>query len=138
MENQLGGKRMGRLIAHLRRTKGWTQRELATELGSSQALLSKWERAKTKPSRNALERLSEKLETPIEVFYEASAPLQSDTENAVIDPELAHRLVEGSKFAGGTVQRWILNEIENALIRAGVDVADQPDWIRELREDLAD
>lgn len=48
--NQHIASLMGRNIAKARSAKGWTQRELAVALGTSERMVSRWESGKHRPS----------------------------------------------------------------------------------------
>ena len=46
-------------LKKLRQTRGWSQEDLARELGVSFATVNRWENGKTKPSRLAYEKINQ-------------------------------------------------------------------------------
>ena len=62
-------------IAQLRKSREWTQAELAEMLCYSDKTISKWERGDSTPDVEMLYQLSELFEVPIEYFFsEHDAP----------------------------------------------------------------
>ena len=49
----------GMRIKYLRKLKGWSQEDLARELGVSFASVNRWENGKTKPSRLAQDKIKQ-------------------------------------------------------------------------------
>ncbi|HYO13505.1 MAG TPA: helix-turn-helix transcriptional regulator [Thermoanaerobaculia bacterium] len=65
-QSQLGlRKELGRRIVAARRTRGWSQGELARRLGVPRDRVSKWERGCNAPTLQDLAALSEVLEVPL-------------------------------------------------------------------------
>jgi len=129
---------VAQVIRDIRRELGLSQEEFARRLGASftQAQVSRWETGKVVPSRMSLERIAEISGRPISDFFQDRAQRRRDSEGGVIAPELARRLVEGSAFLGRPVQIWLINEIENAHIQAGIGPEDWPGWLKDLRSEL--
>ena len=50
-------------LKKLRQQKGWSQEDLARELGVSFATVNRWENGKTKPSRLAQEKIKQVANT---------------------------------------------------------------------------
>ena len=138
MSRWLTKERIGQEIQGLRRAKGWSQKELAARVGNrcDQTQISKWENGKIRPRAETIARIAEVLETPLDVFYEAVEPSIRDPSISVIEGRLAVDLIMGSNFAGRSLQLWILNEIENAFIRAKIEPEDFPEWLKSSREEL--
>jgi transcriptional regulator with XRE-family HTH domain len=62
-------QRIGQRIAAAREAKGWSQRELADELGVSETQISRYERGRTSPKPARYEALANALEVPAETFF---------------------------------------------------------------------
>jgi transcriptional regulator with XRE-family HTH domain len=56
---------LGDRIARARRHAGWEQDDLATRVGVSRALISKWERDKAEPRPSQLERVASETEVSL-------------------------------------------------------------------------
>lgn len=67
-------KKIGALIAHLRKEQGLTQRELAERIMVSDKAVSKWERGLGCPDVSLLERLSNVLEVELTVLLTGELP----------------------------------------------------------------
>lgn len=52
-------KNIGKIIANLRKQKGWSQTELATESGVSREIIGKYERGEAVPSIEFAKRIAE-------------------------------------------------------------------------------
>lgn len=59
---------IGNIIKKARKAKGWTQIELANEMGISQSVIVFWERGERIPRRKSLEKISRALEIPMDYF----------------------------------------------------------------------
>ena len=57
---------LGDKLKHCRTTKGWTQEQLARNLGVSWNTVQRWEKGKTRPSPLAMEKLEELLKDVLE------------------------------------------------------------------------
>lgn len=62
----MDAEKVGRLIARLRREKGWTQKQLAEALQLSDKTVSKWERGQGCPDVSILRALSGLFRIPVE------------------------------------------------------------------------
>jgi len=58
--------RLADKIRHCRISKGWTQEQLARNIGVSLNTVQRWESGKTRPSPLAIEKLQELLEDVLE------------------------------------------------------------------------
>jgi len=58
-------KKLGRRIRRAREAKGWTQWQLADELGLSQPTISDWEAGAIAPSFDNLPKLAKALDTTV-------------------------------------------------------------------------
>lgn len=56
-----GKKGLGRRIGELRRRKGWSQRDLATRVGTTAGLVGKYERGIYEPRASLVRRIAEEL-----------------------------------------------------------------------------
>ena len=65
---------MGEIIAHLRKEKGLTQKELADQLHITDKAVSKWERNLACPDVNSIPQLAEILGVSVEVLLNSSTP----------------------------------------------------------------
>lgn len=59
---------LSNLIRNVRKRRGLTQNDLATQTGTTQAYISNIEKGKVNPSLDMLERISEALKMPVPVF----------------------------------------------------------------------
>lgn len=57
---------LGDKVKHCRNIKGWTQEQLARNLGVSWNTVQRWESGKTSPSPLAMEKLQELLKDVLE------------------------------------------------------------------------
>jgi transcriptional regulator with XRE-family HTH domain len=75
MRKKLKKKLVGTLAAnvkHLRRAKGWTQSDLATEANVRQALISEIEKGVANPTMRTIAKLAHALDVdPVDLFSEA-------------------------------------------------------------------
>ena len=72
-------EKIGRLICHLRREKGMTQRQLAERLGVSDRAVSKWERGCGCPDVSLLSDLSIELSVGVEALLSGEVTDQEET-----------------------------------------------------------
>ena len=72
-------EKIGRLIRHLRREKGMTQRQLAERLGVSDRAVSKWERGCGCPDVSLLSDLSIELSVGVEALLSGEVTDQEET-----------------------------------------------------------
>jgi transcriptional regulator with XRE-family HTH domain len=77
---------LGQKIRELRRSKGWTQKELAENLGMTTAQISRWEQDHVIPRKRNLQDLARAFGTEDETFedLQPAAPIQLFND----DPEL--------------------------------------------------
>lgn len=59
----------GEILKKIRKTRGINQTELAAMIGTSQQLISRWEKNDVEPSKKYLERLSMALEVDAEELF---------------------------------------------------------------------
>lgn len=59
-------KALGKRVKQLRKDKGWTQKELANQIGSSYAQLNKYEAGQNTPPLDRLLLLAETLDTTVD------------------------------------------------------------------------
>lgn len=64
---------MGELISTLRKEKGWTQKNIADELGITDKAVSKWERDLALPDIATIPKLAELLGVSVEELMQAKA-----------------------------------------------------------------
>jgi transcriptional regulator with XRE-family HTH domain len=57
-----------RTIQHLRRERGWSQRDLAQRIGVSHMSVSHWETARNEPSARQLRALAGAFDVPMEAI----------------------------------------------------------------------
>ncbi|MEW6277771.1 MAG: helix-turn-helix domain-containing protein [Candidatus Eremiobacterota bacterium] len=84
---------LGKTISRLRTKKGWTQAQLAEQLGMHQNHVNRLENDKMKPRPNTLERLAEVLDASIDDLL-AAADTEITLSWAKDDPELAGLLLQ--------------------------------------------
>jgi len=60
---------IGREIARLRKTRGWSQSDLANRLGTSQPSIARIEQGRTLPSLRTLLRIADALGVRLEVRF---------------------------------------------------------------------
>ncbi len=77
---ELGGR-----IREARASKGWKQRELASQVEVEPMTVSRWERGATTPDLDVLRLVAEATEKPLSYFVadEAERPSVSDADEAV-------------------------------------------------------
>ena len=56
---------IGERIAAARGAKGWSQIKLAKEVGAAQTTISSWERGRTEPTREDVQRVASVLDVPV-------------------------------------------------------------------------
>lgn len=64
---------MGEIISTLRKEKGWTQKNIADELGITDKAVSKWERNLALPDIATIPKLAELLGVSVEELMQAKA-----------------------------------------------------------------
>lgn len=65
---------VGRHIREARELRGWSQRDLAALLGTSESRLSKWENGFHVPPLSTLVRLARQLKLPLDLLIPPPAP----------------------------------------------------------------
>ena len=90
---------LGQKIREIRRSKGWTQKELAKEIGMTTAQISRWEQDHVTPRTRNLEDLAKvfgvsddefenlKPAAPIQLFDEDPELLEIVTQINTLNPE---------------------------------------------------
>jgi transcriptional regulator with XRE-family HTH domain len=86
----LGDESLGRRLARLRKAKGFTQIELAEQIGIIQSLVSDYERDRLRPNPEMLVRFALTLETTTDEILGLSA--QKNKNGAVKNRRLQRRL----------------------------------------------
>lgn len=79
-------------LVQLRKGKGWSQEELAAQLGISRQAVSKWERAESSPDTDNLILLARLYELSLDELLQTSAPseeLREQNDNEPCDSILA-------------------------------------------------
>ena len=89
-------QKVGCFIAALRREKGWTQRELAAQLGVTDKAVSRWETGKGLPDISLLRPLSEALGVSVNELLSGEA-IKLGQELAKSDALVLHTLDGGGK-----------------------------------------
>lgn len=77
---------MGEIISTLRKEKGWTQKNIADELGITDKAVSKWERNIALPDTATIPKLAELLGVSMEELMQAKAapvPVVRESEGIV-------------------------------------------------------
>lgn len=77
---------LGRKIAKLRKSKGWTQTQLAEKVGVHPSHITRWERDKNQPAAGALSDLATHLEVTIEEI--TSVPSKRVLDESIQDKDL--------------------------------------------------
>ena len=111
----------GNQLFALRKKAGLSQQQVASAVGVSNKAVSKWENGKTKPSTNALRKLSSLFHVPIET-------LLSLREQAT-RPEITKIVITGGPCAGKTTA---MSWIQNAFTARGYVVLFVPETATEL------
>ena len=65
---------LGTEIRRLRKQRGWSQDALAAEVGSSQAVVSAWERGSFRPSPTHMKRIHDVLGIPLDLWWDYTPP----------------------------------------------------------------
>lgn len=73
----------GRMLSHLRTTRGESQKRLATELGVSADAVSRWERGVTSPDINTLTLLADRYEVPVSRLYGGMSDPQTEETGSI-------------------------------------------------------
>ena len=89
-------QKVGCFIAALRREKGWTQRELAAQLGVTDKAVSRWETGKGLPDISLLRPLSEALGVSVNELLSGEA-IKPGQELAKSDALVLHTLEAAEK-----------------------------------------
>lgn len=75
-----------RNLLRLRRSKQWSQKDLADKLSVHQTVIARWESGKTIPRGDSVERLSEIFAVPVtELVADANATLQNGSPCADVE-----------------------------------------------------
>ena len=111
----------GNQLYALRTTAGLSQQEVADAVGVSNKAVSKWENGKTKPSTNAIRKLSALFHVPVEAML-------SLREQAT-HPEITKIVITGGPCAGKTTA---MSWIQNAFTARGYAVLFIPETATEL------
>ena len=77
-------------IRHFRKSKGWTQEQLANAIGVKRAIISKYESGMVSPSYNMVQKIAAALDIPV-------AELVGD-EGRIIDEKMLDEEVERAFF----------------------------------------
>ena len=102
----------GRRIQQLRRSRGWTQRELAEKLNVTDRAVSKWERGLNFPDMAILEPLARALDsTVIEILGLENVP-----ENERVDAVTEVAVKETERIKKETRQRALAGMIMSIMI----------------------
>lgn len=75
---QLRRMAIGRRIKEARQAKGWSQGKLAEEVNAAQTTVSSWERGRTEPTREDVQRIADALRLPA-AELEGQAPARGRT-----------------------------------------------------------
>lgn len=88
---------LGRTIAQSRKNKGWTQAQLADQLGVHQSHVTRWESDRVRPREKTLSQIASALDvTPEELVIGGQEALASSFQ--IEDPELVELLVDLPKL----------------------------------------
>ena len=82
---------MGSILARLRREKGWTQEQLAKELGISYQAVSKWENELSSPDLSALPLLADLFGVSIDALFGRETAQPQETPAVLPQPEETYR-----------------------------------------------
>ena len=82
---------MGSILARLRREKGWTQEQLARELGISYQAVSKWENELSSPDLSALPLLADLFGVRIDALFGRETAQPQETPAVLPQPEETYR-----------------------------------------------
>jgi transcriptional regulator with XRE-family HTH domain len=107
---ELGGR-----IREARASKGWKQRELASEVEVEPITVSRWERGATTPDLDVLRLVAEATEKPLSYFVagktdQAAAP-SADTAIRKLEQAAERLNAEADRIAG------LLDEVRAELVR---------------------
>lgn len=111
----------GNQLFALRKKAGLSQQEVADAVGVSNKAVSKWENGKTKPSINALRKLSALFHVPIETML--------SLREQAMRPEITKIVITGGPCAGKTTA---MSWIQNAFTARGYAVLFVPETATEL------
>jgi transcriptional regulator with XRE-family HTH domain len=79
-------EKIGAFIANLRKEKGWTQKEMASQLGVSDKAISKWETGKSLPDMGILIPVSELFGVTVDELLSGEKRNTGVTEGNVNEP----------------------------------------------------
>lgn len=82
-------EKMGAFIANLRKEKGWTQKEMASQLGVSDKAVSKWETGKSLPDMGILIPVSELFGVTVDELLSGEKRNTGVIEGNLIEPNKA-------------------------------------------------
>ena len=93
---------IGAFIANLRKEKGWTQKEMASQLGVSDKAISKWETGKSLPDMGTLIPVSELLGITVDELLSGKKRSADNTEGPGNEPnkviiDYATKIIERTK-----------------------------------------
>lgn len=111
----------GNQLYALRKKAGLSQQEVADAVGVSNKAVSKWENGKTKPSTNAIRKLSTLFHVPIEAML--------SLREQAMHPEITKIVITGGPCAGKTTA---MSWIQNAFTARGYAVLFVPETATEL------
>ncbi|MDD3204093.1 MAG: helix-turn-helix transcriptional regulator, partial [Pygmaiobacter massiliensis] len=113
--------KIGKFIASLRRGKGWTQQQLADQLGITNKTVSRWENARYLPDVEMLQLLAELFEVSV---AELLAGEVSNTKKAVRNRSEAFDELKEQTFT--TPERcayWKRKWLQEHCVSLGLEVA---------------
>ena len=117
-------KKLGTMIAELRKQHGMTQLELAEKMGVTDKAVSKWERDLSCPDINSLPALAEILGVSVEelmqIKKEAEAPVSKVSEIVEIAPK-AVAMAMGVAVTVLTVLNAL--DVKSGMIMLGIGLA---------------
>ena len=112
----MNAETFGRNVTRLRRTRRWSQRELAERLHTDQSMVTRWEKGKVLPRPETIDRLASVFETTVEELMLMSQEEPLRISGPVEDPELLqlltliHVLEENDRQALKAVLRAMLTQ----------------------------
>ena len=98
--------RIGEFIQRSRKEKGWTQKELAEQIGVSDKTISKWENGNSVPDTGILASLCEVLEISVnELISGEKLPSEDYTKKA--EENIMNLLQENQEYFHRSAGSWI-------------------------------
>ena len=90
---------VGQKIAHIRKLRSFTQRELAEKLHVAQTMVTRWEKGYSQPKSDTLQNMARVLEIPVEELLSSGdfERVAISTDN-IADPRLAELLQQVHKL----------------------------------------